>query len=193
MRRVGRTGTTRRHALMAAGAGVAGLLAACSSTGSPDGGAAAASAARAARLESALRRRAASAGRELLVLYDAVRERHPAQDARLAPLRAAVARQVTALVPGSRTPSGTTEPSGEPDTRSGRPEKPSASPVAAAPDPVPADPSEALRALAAAERRTGDAHTAALMEAPPELARLLASLAAASAAHAYLLTEGSRS
>jgi hypothetical protein len=58
---------------------------------------------------------------------------------------------------------------------------------------VAADPVEALKNLAGAERRTTEAHTAALMDAPPELARLLASLAAASAAHAYLLTEGPRS
>ncbi|MFD5750625.1 hypothetical protein [Streptomyces sp. NPDC127033] len=56
-----------------------------------------------------------------------------------------------------------------------------------------ADPATALKELASAERRTCDTHTATLMEAPPELARLLASLAAASAAHAYLLTEGPRS
>ncbi|WP_394342159.1 hypothetical protein [Streptomyces spongiicola] len=49
-----------------------------------------------------------------------------------------------------------------------------------------------MRELAAAERRTADGHAAALSAAPPEYARLLASVAAAGAVHAYLLTEGSR-
>ncbi|TGY91096.1 hypothetical protein E5Z02_33570, partial [Streptomyces rhizosphaericola] len=47
----------------------------------------------------------------------------------------------------------------------------------------------ALRELAAAERRRADAHAEALLTAEPELARLLASVAAGAAAHAYLLTE----
>ncbi|MBT2442839.1 hypothetical protein J7E93_22580, partial [Streptomyces sp. ISL-36] len=57
---------------------------------------------------------------------------------------------------------------------------------------VPADPAAALRELTAAVRRTADTHTAALLDAPPEYARLLASVAAATAVHAYLLTEGGR-
>lgn len=51
------------------------------------------------------------------------------------------------------------------------------------------DAASAVKELAAAERRTADAHTRTLLTAPPELARLLASIAAAGAAHAYLLTE----
>ena len=43
--------------------------------------------------------------------------------------------------------------------------------------------------LAAAERSLSDRRTAALLRAPGELARLLASVAAAGAAHVYLLTE----
>ncbi|MFE0424679.1 hypothetical protein [Streptomyces sp. NPDC058953] len=46
----------------------------------------------------------------------------------------------------------------------------------------------ALAELAAAERRSSAAYTAALEGAGPELARLLASVAAAGAAHAYLLS-----
>ncbi|MFK8912845.1 hypothetical protein ACJA3G_38380, partial [Streptomyces sp. YS-3] len=53
---------------------------------------------------------------------------------------------------------------------------------------VPADPAEALRELAAAARQVSDTQLAALTGAPPELARLLASVAAAGAVHAYLLT-----
>ncbi|MFD7290734.1 hypothetical protein [Streptomyces sp. NPDC059863] len=185
-RRVGRTGTTRRHALMAAGVATAGLVTGCSqdspAADSPAG------IARAAELERALRARAAGANRKLLGQYDAVLKRHPGQRARLAPLRAAVVQQLAALAP---EPPESASPSARPSPT------PSVSVTAAGPAPaspaVPAEPAEALRALAATERRTSDAHTTALMEAPPELARLLASLAAASAAHAYLLMEGSRS
>ncbi|MGW2510599.1 hypothetical protein ACWC0A_14410 [Streptomyces scopuliridis] len=185
-RRVGRTGTTRRHALMAAGAATAGLLTGCSQDSpaldSPAG------IAEAARTERALRVRAAGTHRELLGQYDAAIKRHPGQRERLDPLRAAVVRQLAALTP-ERPESAS--PAAPPSAA------PSVSVTAAAPAPgspaVPSEPAAALRALAAIERRTSDAHTAALMEAPPELARLLASLAAASAAHAYLLTEGSRS
>ncbi|MFD8918715.1 hypothetical protein ACWGBX_26595 [Streptomyces sp. NPDC055037] len=171
---------------MAAGATTAGLLTGCSqdspAADSPAG------IARAAEIERALRVRAAGTHRELLGQYDAVLKRHPGQRERLAPLRAAVVRQLAALAP---EPSGSASPAASPSAA------PSAPVTAAAPAPgspgVPAEPAAALRALAATERRTSDAHTAALMEAPPELARLLASLAAANAAHAYLLTEGSRS
>ncbi|MET9417309.1 hypothetical protein ABZY03_24610 [Streptomyces klenkii] len=52
---------------------------------------------------------------------------------------------------------------------------------------MPGDEKAALAALADAERRTADNRTKALGSAPPELARLLASVAAAGAAHAYLL------
>nr|WSZ98794.1 hypothetical protein OH820_26835 [Streptomyces sp. NBC_00857] len=178
---MGHTGTTRRRVLTAASATAAGLLTACSS-GSGDGPGSEA----AARAESALRIRSAGTSRKLLVQYDAVLERHPGQKTRLAPLRAAVARQVAALAPRSRETRKSTNPSSA---------APSASVTAAAPGSpaVAADPAQALKALGAAERRTADAHTTALMEAPPELARLLASVAAASAAHAYLLTEGPRS
>ncbi|MFJ5227998.1 hypothetical protein [Streptomyces sp. NPDC088400] len=177
-RHVGHTGTTRRRVLTAASATAAGLLTACSSDSADGPGSEAA-----ARAESALRIRSAGTSRKLLAQYDAVLERHPGQKTRLAPLRAAVARQMAALAPRTRK---STNPSSA---------APSASVTAAAPGSpaVAADPAQALKALAAAERRTADAHTAALMEAPPELARLLASVAAASAAHAYLLTEGPRS
>ncbi|MCF0091080.1 hypothetical protein B0E37_06199 [Streptomyces sp. MH192] len=53
---------------------------------------------------------------------------------------------------------------------------------------VPADPAAALAALADAEKTLADRRTAALAGLPGETARLLASVAAAGAAHAYLLT-----
>ncbi|MGW6296602.1 hypothetical protein ACWGAD_28345, partial [Streptomyces sp. NPDC055058] len=63
-------------------------------------------------------------------------------------------------------------------------------PALAASPAVPATAKEALAGLAAAERELADRRTRELLDAPGELARLLASAAAAGAAHVYLLTEG---
>ncbi|MFE1786345.1 hypothetical protein ACFW9F_28175, partial [Streptomyces sp. NPDC059506] len=73
------------------------------------------------------------------------------------------------------------------------PQDPSA-PAGASAEPgpaaaVPGDRGEALRALASAASRQSDAFLADLTEAPGDLARLLASVAAACAAHATLLPE----
>ncbi|MFD3438312.1 hypothetical protein ACFWU3_12535 [Streptomyces sp. NPDC058685] len=159
---MGRTGTTRRRALMATGAAAAAVLTGCSDgptaetrTSGP--------AADPARAEKALRRRLAAASGSLRDHYDATITQHPALTARLTPLRTAVAAHVAAL---GGTP-----------------------PVALA-APVPTVPAEALASLASAEKRACEAHTVALDEAPPELARLLASVAAAGATHVYLLTNG---
>ncbi|RDG32608.1 hypothetical protein DVH02_32255, partial [Streptomyces corynorhini] len=76
---MGRTGTTRRHALMAMGATGAGLLTACSSDGAADGTLSPDTVARAARAQSALRRRSAETSEALLREYDAVLTRHPGQ------------------------------------------------------------------------------------------------------------------
>lgn len=196
---MGRTGTTRRHALMAAGATAAGLLTACTSGGSANGVLSPDAAARAARAARALRRRAAGDSAELLRRYDAVLARHADRAGLLTPLRAAVALHVEALTLRTTDPSPEAS-SGSPDSSTGGstggntdkvPEKPSAT-LAGAPAVSP-EPVEALKELAAAERRTSDAHTASLVSAAPELARLLASVAAANAVHAYLLTEGARS
>ncbi|MEV0041347.1 hypothetical protein [Streptomyces sp. NPDC050804] len=176
----------------AAGAAAAGLLAGCTSDSA--GGRRSGSGTAAARTESALRRRSAATSRALLGQYDAVLARHPDEDELLTPLRTAVARQVDALAPAARE-SARPLPSSAPSGPGSGSESPGAS-TGPRPPVLPAvadDPAQALKALATAERRTADAHTATLMDAPPELARLLASLAAASAAHAYLLTEGSRS
>lgn len=116
-----------------------------------------------ARAEAARRRRFAATSGALRDQYDAVLARHPSLAGQLTALRAAVAEHVTALGGAAAAP-----PAG----------------------PVPADARAAVKALADAERRTSDAHTAALTDAEPELARLLASIAAAGAAHAYLLTKG---
>ncbi|MEU5438967.1 hypothetical protein AB0G73_37340 [Streptomyces sp. NPDC020719] len=156
-------GTTRRTALAATGAAAAGLLAACSSD--PSDGPAARERAAAARAEAALRLTTSTASAALRDRYEAVAVRHPVVRPLLAPLHAEATRHVEALS-GPRTT------------------------AAPAPRPaVPDDPEEALRELATAARQTSDAHTAALADAPPELARLLASVAAAGAVHAYLLTQ----
>jgi hypothetical protein len=55
-----------------------------------------------------------------------------------------------------------------------------------------ARPKDALRDLAAAELAFADERTRALVEVPGELARLLASVAAAGAAHAFLLTKAAK-
>ncbi|MEU6938171.1 hypothetical protein ABZ943_15910 [Streptomyces rubiginosohelvolus] len=171
-----RTGTTRRGALTATGALALGaVLTGCGGDDEGAGGKRPAhSGARAttAKAEKALREKAVRDGALLLARYDLVAEAHPATAAGLVPLRAAVAEHGKALAP----PRAKGEPKGD-----------KAPPAPAG--PVSADPKAAVRELAAAERRRADAHTEALLTAGPELARLLASVAAAAAAHAYLLTE----
>ncbi|MFC8080736.1 hypothetical protein ACFUN8_34990 [Streptomyces sp. NPDC057307] len=196
---MGRTGTTRRGALLAAGAATGGLLTACSGRdeGGESEGSASAAAVRAAK---ALRAKSTRTSRELLRRYDAVLDRHPEQATRLTPLRGAVARHVTALSPPppKEGESAKPSPSVSVSVSVSASTSPSASLGTAVGDtgPTPsvsADAGTAVRELAAAERRAADAHAEALVHAPPELARLLASLAAAGAAHAFLLTEGSPS
>ncbi|MGW2732568.1 hypothetical protein ACWCYR_35260, partial [Streptomyces sp. NPDC001494] len=57
---------------------------------------------------------------------------------------------------------------------------------------VPAGEKDALAFLATAERSLADRRAKDLLDVPGELARLMASAAAAGAAHAYLLTEGAK-
>lgn len=166
-----RTGTTRRGALTATGALALGaVLTGCGGDDEDARGKQPAQAT--AKAEKALREKAVRDGALLLARYDLVAEAHPATAAGLVPLRAAVAEHGKALAP----PRAKGEPKGD-----------KAPPAPAG--PVSADPKAAVRELAAAERRRADAHTEALLTAGPELARLLASVAAAAAAHAYLLTE----
>ncbi|WP_438291374.1 hypothetical protein [Streptomyces sp. HUAS TT7] len=162
------------------GAAAAGLLAGCSGDGSGAGTRSSANEAReaAARAEAALRARTSATSRALVTQYDAVLAMHPTLRTRLAPLRDQAAQHTTALAPASAT---TPSPS------------PSATASPAAPagvSTVASDADEALKALAEAERRTSDAQLAALATAPPELARLLASVAASNAGHAFLLGGG---
>ncbi|KWT56592.1 hypothetical protein ADL21_39070 [Streptomyces albus subsp. albus] len=172
---------TRRRTLLAGSVlgGAALLLTGCSEDSEPGGSRKEADAAADARL----RGQAARDSATLLAHYDATLAAHPGLGERLRPLRAEVARHAAAFGGASPAPSA---PSTAP--RAGASAAPSA-PSAPASPAVPPDEKQARADLAAAERRTADARAAALVSAPPELARLLASVAAAGAAHAYLLTE----
>ncbi|OKJ77472.1 hypothetical protein [Streptomyces sp. CB02460] len=162
-----RTGTTRRGALAATGALAAGaVLAGCGSDddGTDGGTKGSAHGASPVRAEKALRTGATRTTATLLAGYEQVLRAHPTTAAALTPLRDAVRAHLEALSP-EKTPA-----LGMARSR--------ATTHAAA-----------VKELAAAERSAADAYTALLLEAPGELARLLASVAAACAAHAYLLTE----
>nr|WP_202458947.1 hypothetical protein [Streptomyces sp. SID5464] len=121
------------------------------------------------------RARAARDSEELAERYAAVIAARPGLAERLRPLREAAVRHAQAFGGGP----------GRQPSRS--PSSPSASASAAT---VPGDDKETLAALASAERELADRRAKALLDVPGELARLLASVAAAGAAHVYLLTEG---
>ncbi len=171
----------RRRTLLASAAGAA-LLAGCSSGsdseestgGSPS-------------ISERVRARAARDSRGLVERYDAVVAAFPALAERLGPLRAEVVRHVEAFGPGSG--GGSSTASGAPEAGE---DSPSGSPSASASATAPASERDALAGLAAAERTLAERRAKTLLEVPGELARLLASVAAAGAAHAYLLTEGAR-
>ncbi|GEK04652.1 hypothetical protein ACF1GY_27795 [Streptomyces sp. NPDC014684] len=159
----------RRRSLLASAAGAA-LLVGCSAGPDSAAGNAPSAAARA-------RARAARDSEGLLARYDAVLAAHPALARPLGPLRAQVAAHRAAFA----------------DRAAASPSAGSASPASgAASSPalaVPAGEKDALAFLATAERGLADRRAKELLDVPGELARLLASAAAAGAAHAYLLTE----
>ncbi|MFI0735579.1 hypothetical protein ACH4S9_42315 [Streptomyces sp. NPDC021225] len=172
----GRFSSGRRNLLLGGGAAAgAALLAGCSgdSGSRPD-----ASGSRSD--EERLRTRGARDSAALLARYDATADVHPRLADRLGPLREETARHLEAFRSADRPASASASASPSASASGGK---------ARAAD-VPKDEKQALTALARAERRTADARTAALRDAPPELARLLASVAACGAAHAYLLTAG---
>jgi len=162
----------RRRTLLASAAGAA-LLVGCSaesdttatSAGSPS-------------VAERTRARAASDSAGLVRQYDAAVAAFPVLAERLSELRAEVVRHTQAFGGASPTPVPT------PTSAS-----PSASASASA---APVSEQDALAGLAAAERTLVDRRTKALLEVPGELARLLASVSAAGAAHVYLLTEGAK-
>jgi hypothetical protein len=142
------------------------------------GDAAGADAAQIAGEEKRLRREAARQSLELLAHYDATTAAHSGLSDRLRPLRAATLRHAEVLSGEDEKNGGKRDGddgrTGKKDGGHGRP-------------PVPDTEKAALTTLGDAERRTARVRSAALVKAPPETARLLASLAAAGAAHAYLL------
>ncbi|WP_405956695.1 hypothetical protein [Streptomyces phaeochromogenes] len=167
----------RRRSLLAGAAGAgAALLTGCSSSDSSSGttGGSTSAAERA-------RARAARDSERLAERYEAVLAVHPALAERLSPLRAEVVRHAKAFG-GGKGASKSASPSASAS------ESPSPGPSAE----VPAVEKDALAELAATERTLADRRTKALMDAPGELARLLASVAAAGAVHAFLLTEGEK-
>lgn len=174
----------RRRSLFASAAGAAGaaLLVGCTGgSGSGESGGGPSDAERA-------RARAARDSAELAARYAAVIAAHPGLAERLGPLRDGVVRHAEAFG-GARASSPAA--SGTASAAS-----PSVSARAAGPgdsgdsEVVPADEKGALALLAGAERKLADRRARALLDVPGELARLLASVAAAGAAHVFLLTEG---
>lgn len=180
----------RRRTLFASAAGAV-LLAGCS--GDPDGSA---SGNRGASAEDRARARAARDSERLLERYDAVSAAHPGLAGRLRPLRAEVVRHARAFGGGDPASASSSASASAPSSATASaagstlpPPSGSPSATASARDTVPADPAAALAGLAAAERKLADRRIAALAGLPGETARLLASVAAAGAAHAYLLTK----
>ncbi|MEF9906697.1 hypothetical protein [Streptomyces sp. P9-A2] len=174
-----RTGPRRRSLLAVAPTA---LLAAGCSAGSRDAGPAGSSPPPASERA---RARAARDSRELAERYDAVIAAHAGLAQRLGPLREDAVRHAKAFE-SFETAVGSASASPESAAPAGA--GPSASsPV---PVPVPAKEKDALSGLAAAEREIADRRLEALLDAPAELARLLASVAAAGAAHVFLLTKG---
>ncbi|MET9832299.1 hypothetical protein ABZ078_24040 [Streptomyces sp. NPDC006385] len=179
----------RRRTLLATAAGAALLVGCSSGSGDSDGGTTGGS----PSLTERARARAARDSEGLVGRYDAVLAAHPVLAELLGPLRAAAVRHVEAFGGGTPGPSGTPGPDEGAATPSQTPGAgKAASPSAGASAPVPADEKDALAELAAAERALADRRAEALLGVPGELARLLASVAAAGAAHAYLLTEGTK-
>ncbi|MEU6257489.1 hypothetical protein [Streptomyces sp. NPDC047043] len=160
----------RRRSLLASVAGAA-VLVGCSGGSGESGESTGGS----PSVSEKARARAARDSVGLVGRYDAVIAAHPAVAERLGPLRAEVVRHAEAF--------GGTAAKASPTASEASPSAPAA---------VPVSEKDALAELAAAERALADRRTTALLDVPGELARLLASVAAAGAAHAYLLTEGAK-
>ncbi|MBC9723639.1 hypothetical protein [Streptomyces sp. TRM68367] len=183
----------RRRSLLVSAAGSA-LLVGCSAwSGDSDGPGGSGSRPSAA---DRARARAARDSEELVARYDAVLAAYPGLAGRLRPLRAETVRHAEAFGGGRKGAAGAeSNAEGErkagSDSKAGGDQKASASvsPSVSPPAPVPGNEKDALAELAAAERALADRRAEALLAVPGELARLLASVAAAGAGHVYLLTE----
>ncbi|MFD6926115.1 hypothetical protein ACFV99_38670 [Streptomyces sp. NPDC059944] len=187
----------RRRTLLAAAAGTF-ALAGCSAadpSGDTTGGSRPSAADRA-------RARAARDSTALAGRYAAVIAAHPDLGKKLAPLRADVVGHArvfgagkagsSASAPGTASPSASGSPTASPSGSASASTSASASASASTSSDVAARPKDALTELATAELALADERTQALVELPGELARLLASVAAAGAAHAFLLTEAAK-
>ncbi|WP_320777535.1 hypothetical protein [Streptomyces sp. CRN 30] len=162
----------RRRTLLVTAAGAV-LLSGCTSDSGPepdegDTRAAERARARVARDSAALAER-----------YAAVIAAYPELTELLTPLRAEVVRHAEAFGDSGAS-------TGTPGAASA-----SASP-SAAPSAVPAGAGAALAGLATAETELADRRTKALLQVDGEMARLMASVAAAGAGHAFLLREGAK-
>ncbi len=124
-----------------------------------------------------IREAAADAERALLVSYAATIARHPSLSERLMPLAAHHSEHEAALFPTTPIPAASATASPTVSTR----------PTTFPPVPVPDDPAAAVTELAVAERAAAARTLHALPNASPGLARLLASVGGAEAAHAALL------
>ncbi|MFE7902272.1 hypothetical protein ACFU3E_33215 [Streptomyces sp. NPDC057424] len=173
-----RSGPRRRSLLAAAPAALA--LTGC--TGGDSGGPAGDGPSAADR---AARARASRDSEALVEHYDAVIAARPGLAGRLRPLREEVVRHAQAFG-GDRKASPSVSPSVSASVSPSAASSASPSPSAT----VPGNDKDALAGLAAAEKELADRRAKALGGAPGELARLLASVAAAGAAHVYLLTKG---
>ncbi|CAM5597571.1 lipoprotein [Streptomyces avidinii] len=176
-----------RRSLLAGAAGITGaaLLSGCSDGASPG-------AEPQIPLERRMRDTAVRDSGRLLERYDATIAAHPALAGRLAPLRASVAAHTEALASAdgaSPSPSrSATRPASPSPSSSSVSGAPATAPAAAGAEAVPPQAADALTALADAERSLAEARTISLAEAPGELARMLASVAACGHVHAHLLT-----
>ncbi|MFD0439512.1 hypothetical protein [Streptomyces chartreusis] len=174
----------RRRALLASVAGAALLVGCTSRPDESDGGTSGSPS-----LAEKARARAARDSDDLVGRYDAVLAAHPVLAPVVGPLRAEALRHAAAFGPGPSA--GSPTPSGTPTGGTASPSA-SASASASASVSVPTNERDALADLAAAERALADRRAKALLDVPGELARLLASVAAAGAVHAYLLTEAAK-
>lgn len=180
-----RSGPRRRSLLAVGPAALA--LAGC--TAGPEGSGDAGDGPSAA--ERRARGRAARDSEGLLERYDAVIAARPALAGRLGPLRENVVRHVQAFGGGRKaSPAASVPPSGPASPPASPPASGPASSPASSPVAVAGNDKDALAGLAAAERELADRRSKELLGVPGELARLLASAAAAGAAHVYLLSEG---
>jgi hypothetical protein len=128
--------------------------------------------------DAAIQETAADAERALLAAYAATVARHPELSGIVAAPSTHHAEHLAALTDGTMTPAATATASG------GSPTTPRSAALSPA---VSDDPRAAVAALAAAERAAAAHRLKNLDAASPALARLLASVGAAEAAHAALL------